>query len=569
MNHRSIARWALPFILSGAVIIRLSIFYGTLPDLYWHDELNFIEGALHIGTGDIKGASFGEYGHGTLTYFLLFIVFATWFVLGWISGMFPDVHAFVLRYVTDQSSFVLLTHAVMLTASMATVLLTYVVGKHLFDAKAGLFASSLMAASFQSIHMTYGKEDGIFALLMLLTFWSAVRALDRPNCLSQYVLTGMLLGAATALKYFALVGIALVAMLAWLGSGSRWSEAFRRFGWSLLGFSVALLLCMPGIVLDTHRFIGTVLALLGTNTGTLMATYSGEKSWYGYLWTTYAASGGVVLTLLFYGGVAMILWEWLPKGLLLLIYPVTLTFALTVVSKGIEAPYYQLSTIPFLCIATGRFLGKMADAPWMVRGPAYALFFVAIVFQLADAVRYQRLVNTDDSRTVVRKWIEAHVPQDARILVEGAAPSLVLLGPQLKENRVALERDLVAIREKGALGRMAEAKLHALQSMNGSTPRYDVYKVMWGSNFSAKDLRELRPDYVVVRNEAARPVVESSSDRPYRLVFSIHSDSPQLFWLMPILSLADLQRLRSMPLFEGTFSPFIPGPAFWVYQAQD
>lgn len=569
-GRRVWSRWALPLILIGAVALRLPTFYGTLPDLYWHDELNFIEGALRIGAGEIKGASFGGYGHGTLTYFLLFSVFAIWFVLGWLAGTFPDVPAFILLYVTDPTGFVLLTHTVMLVASVATVGLTYVVGKRLFDAKAGLFASFLMATSFQSVHMTYGKEDGIFTFLMLLTFLSMVRTLAEPERPGRYVLTGVLLGAATAVKYFGLVGIALMAALAWLGSGFRWREAFKRFGLSLFGFTGAFLLCMPGIVLDTGRVIGSLLALREGNAGIQMAASSQGGGWYGYLWTTYAASGGVVLTLLFYGGVAVILWERLPKGMFLLIYPVTLTLALTtvlLVGKGIEAPYYQLSTIPFLCIAAGRFLARTVAVPGLVRWSAYALFFAAVFAQVGDVMRFQRLVNTDDSRTVVRKWIEAHVPGDASILVEGAVSTFVLQGPQLKENRAALERDRLANRERGASGRMAEAKLQALQYTDRSTPQYDVHKLSWSLNVSAKDLHKLRPDYVVVRNEAGRRVVESSSDRPYRLVFSILPDSPQLFWFMPLLSVADLQRLRGMSLFDRNASPLVPGPALWVYQA--
>lgn len=560
-----------PLVLLGillcAVALRLPSIHGNLPDIYWHDELNFIEGALRVGTGEIRGASFGGYSHGTLTYFLLFAVFGVWFVLGRLTGVFSSVNSFVLDYVTDPSRFILLVHAVMLAASVATVAMTYIVGKRLFGSKAGLFASCLMAASFQSVHMTYGKEDGLFTLLMVVTFLLVIRAVDQPQRGVRYVLAGGGLAAAAAVKYFGFVGFALLVGAALVGAWPDWRQAVKNFSLSLAGFLGAFICFMPAVVLDPGRLLGSFFALREGNAGILMEAPSGGGAWYGYIWTTYAVAGGVVLAGLYYAGAALLVRERKPKGLLLLIYPAVLTLALTGVllfGKGVEVPYYQLSTIPFLCIAAGRLLAWMSESSARLKWVAWGLLLAATAGNVADGLRFHRLEQSEDSRTVARKWMEASVPSGASVLTEGAILTFILEAPQLKETRAALERDLRQDRVRGGSGRMVQAKLQALERDRQPIPRYDLHKVY---NLTPRDLEAEDYDYVIARSEQGRRVIESSG-AAHRLVFSIQPPAPRLFQIVPVLSVDDMTMLWTIPILSQRNPPLTPGPAIWVYQVK-
>ncbi|MBM4133165.1 MAG: hypothetical protein FJ245_05280 [Nitrospira sp.] len=557
--------WALVAVLLGAVALRVPMFTGTLPDLYWHDELNFIEGALRIGAGEIRGASFGGYAHGTLTFFLLFGAFAFWFVLGRAVGLFAGVNDFVLAYASDPTPFILVVRAITLAASVGTVGLTYVVGRWLFGARAGLFAALLFAGSFQSIHMTYGKEDSLFALLMLAAYLSAVCAMEAPQKPWRFVAAGAAVAAASAVKYFGLAGFGLLAVAALLGSWPNLRAAARNAGWAVAGFVVAFVCFMPAVLLDTSRLVGSFLNLREGNAGILVEAPSGGGAWYGYLWTTYAVAGGVVLTALFYAGAAVLLRERNRAGVLLLVYPAGLITALTTVllfGKGVEVPYYQLSTVPFLCLAAGRLLDRMTAGGTPLRVAAYGLAALAVAGNVSDAIRFQRLIHAEDSRTSARKWIETHVPSGASILMEGAVFTFVLEAPQLKETPAALTRDLKRNLEQGGSGRMAQAKLRAVEESGRAGPRYDLHKVY---NLTAEDIERYPHEYVVARSEAGRRVIEAST-RPHQMVFSVQPPHPRLFQIVPLLSIADIRTLQAAPLLSEAEPHLTMGPSIWVFR---
>lgn len=551
-------------ILLVALLLRLPSIYGNLPDMYWHDELNFIEGALRIGAGEIKGASFGRYGHGTLTYILLFAVFGLWFAVERLTGLITGLDDFVLNYAADPTQLIVVTHTLMLVASLGSVWLTYMVGKRLFNARTGLIAALLMAVSFQSVHMTYGKEDGLFTFFLLVSFYCAIRVWEQPERLIRYILTGGLLGVAAAVKYFGFVGIVILVVVAWHGNALGRFQAYQGFCAGILAFVVCFACLMPGVILEAGRFVGSLAEIAQANTGTLVAENRHVWSWYGYPWTTYAVSGGLVLTGLFYCGALLSLWEQRAKGLLLLAYPLALTLLLTaamILSKGVELPYYQLSTIPFLCVAAGKLLDKLAVSLLIpVRWAVPAMVIVAAASNVADDIRFHRMMRTEDSRTVARKWIEAHVPDGASMLIEGSVHSFILEGPQLKENRTALERDMREVLDKRGKGRLLEAKLRVLEDGRLRVPRYDLHRVR---DIEAGNLQGANFDYVVVRSERGREVIEGEK-HAYRLVYTVQADSPLLFRILPMLSVPDIQRLRDVPL---TGAPsFTPGPSIWVYQ---
>ncbi|HAL46426.1 MAG TPA: hypothetical protein DCP37_01605, partial [Dehalococcoidia bacterium] len=114
-------RWpqaAIALVCIGALLVRLPMIGAGLPAIYWHDEYNFIEGALRIGSAGITDVSFGGYGHGTLTYFLLFGALGLFFAVGRLTGAFAGSDDFVQSYLLDPSAVFLVARTVMLAASV-------------------------------------------------------------------------------------------------------------------------------------------------------------------------------------------------------------------------------------------------------------------------------------------------------------------------------------------------------------------------------------------------------------------------------------------------------------------
>lgn len=563
-------RLLLVLILLVALGMRVPGFYGTLPDIYDHDQVNYVDGALRVGAGDIMGGSFKDYPLSRIVYFLLFVLFGIWFVVGRLTGLYGSLDNFVLAYVVDPSQLLLILRAVMLAVTLGTVWLTYAVGSRLFDRRVGLIASFMMAISFLSVYMTFSKDDVFSAFLILLTLYSAISVVEQPARLSCSVLTGALLGAASATKYFSLLGILLLAVAAWQGSMFQRTSALRAFSIGCAAFIVTFICFVPSAVLDPARFFAkSVVLVTEGNSGVRFSWTLGKGNWYGYLWSTYAATVGVVFTSLFYVAAVLMLWKRVAAGALLLVYPLALTGVLTVaviVGRGAEAPHYALSAVPFMCVAVGYLLVRLSVSSVRLSRWTVPVLVMLVAFgNVRAAWTFDRIVSAEDSRTVVRKWIEDHVPADSSILLEGAIHTFVWEGPQLRENQATLERDLKEIRQWGGSGRMVQAKLRALDRVQLRWPTYDLYRV---DDVTSKDLTEVRADYVVVRSEGGRKVVEDSPEK-HRLVFSALPKTPQLFRFLVHLTLADLQRLHEMPLFGSDSRSLMSGPPIWVYRLDD
>ncbi len=552
-----------------AFVLRVPGLPANLPDLYWHDELNFVEGAMRVGAGEIVAASYGGYSHGTLTYYLLFAVYGAFFAVGRIVGMFGNSDDFLMAYVTDPSALLLVTRGVMLAASVATVALTFTLARRLLGTRVAILSAGLIAVSFQSVQLALGKEDGLFALLILVAVWLAIRITEQPAARGRFVLLGAALGAATAVKYFGVLALPLILVTAGVTAAAkdraqRRTSVLRDSAVASAVYALVFFTLVPGVLLDTRRFILSFEALATINSATQFS-YTGVAAspWYGYLWSSLALMNGPLLAALFYLGAVWMLRQRLAQGAVLLVYPAILFAALTatmVFGNSAEAVnFYQLSALPSLCICAGGLL----DYLWRARGTAVRLGVAAVLAaiaatNLADDVRFQRLLALADSRTIARQWIEQNVPAGSPILVEGAVKTFVLEGPQLQETAASLQRDLATILEQGGGGRLWSAKLRAA-SLPGGPARFDVHKVY---DLTPESL-EAQPAYVVVRSVRGRQLLDA--DGRYRAIHAIEPDSPNAFRFVPLFSSVDIARLRRVPLLADD-ARLIPGPRLDIYR---
>ena len=553
-------------ICALAFALRAPAIRAQLPDEYWHDELNLVEGALRVGVGEIVGASYGGYSHGTLTYYVLFVAFGIYFVLGRLAGVFRGPDDFVMSYVTHPSSVFLVARGVMLIVSIATIALTFALARRIFGRlRAGLVAATLLAVSFQSVQITFGKEDGLFTVIVVAAVTFALVMVDRPVHWRRFAILGALFGAAAAVKYFGVLATPVIIVTARYSGGGRqpWREVVRLSTIAAAAFALAFVCFVPGVLLDTHRFMYSLRQLAVINTGTLFSDVAVAVSrWYGYLWNTFATANGWPMAALFYVASFWMLRRRFQQAAILLLYPAILTGLLTgmlLFGRPAEATnFYQVSILPLLCVAAGGLLDVLwARGRTSVRLAIGAVVAIMVGTNVADDIRFQRLLHAEDSRTAARRWIEGHVPTGSSILVEGAIYTFVLEGPQLGETTASLERSLAEIRQQGGGGRLWAVKLRAAEHAAGA--RFDVRKV---PDLTTQLLVE-RPSFVVVRNDRSRQLVEA--DGRYRRIFAVEPDSPKAFQFVPLFSSADIARLRRIPIVAS--DPGVtPGPAIRVYQ---
>ena len=135
----------------------------------------------------------------------------------------------------DLRSLALLQHV----AGVATVGLSYLLGRLTFGRAAGLLGGVLVALSGPLLlYERYVMSEALFGLLLALTAVLATCALRRPGP-KIWLAVGLALGCAILARPVAQVLLPIVALAALLSAGGRW----RRAAWSLglLALGVALI----------------------------------------------------------------------------------------------------------------------------------------------------------------------------------------------------------------------------------------------------------------------------------------------------------------------------------------
>ncbi len=115
------------------------------------------------------------------------------------SGVFGEPFSFFADGSFAPSGY-LLCRLIQVLYSLGTLLLTFLIGRRLISAEAGLVAALLLAVAPQHVRLsTMWKPDITLLLAILLALWWTLDALDRPS-LGRYLLAGAGVGLALASK---------------------------------------------------------------------------------------------------------------------------------------------------------------------------------------------------------------------------------------------------------------------------------------------------------------------------------------------------------------------------------
>ena len=405
-------------ILSAAAAIRFYSLSFGLPALNDPDELMFELGAVRM----LRGLTLnpGWFGHpATTTMYVLAVVNALVFGVGWVFGWFEDPKHFGDVIYADPSWVILPGRAAMVVFGLLVIFLAYRVSCRLFSRRAGLFTALILMAS--PLHVKFSqiiRSDMMACAFMLACLLAALRA-ARGTGFRPYGATAMWLGIAVATKWpFAAVG------LAGIGAGflrieqtlvdSRRREVLRILAFGLLSVLV-LVLVSPYLLIDYR----TVMSNLQGEARPFHLGATGGSA----LWNLGWYMKGPILSAMGILGLFLTVMGVISarrnREVSYLILPVLFGFLFILLTQQLVWDRWALPMLVLMAILAGQgadtLLG-LSKERWLRL--ATASLGVAIVAPLTVQAWAETRERLNDTRQQATSWLVQNAPPGSKILIE-------------------------------------------------------------------------------------------------------------------------------------------------------
>ena len=415
---------ALIAILFVAAVLRCySVGFG-LPALNDPDELTFELGAVRLLSKHTLNP--GWFGHpATTTIYLLAILDAGVFGLGWLVGWFGSPQAFADAIYADPSWVILPGRVAMVMFALATIVLTWRLAHNLCGPWVALAAAALLAMN--PVHITWSqiiRSDMMACFFLLLCMLAALR-IQRGNRWRDYVMAALWTGAAMATKWpygvcaLAVLGAGLMRMADHPEERGLTLRRLALFGPMALGF---LFLISPYLLLDHETALRNMR-------GEAQAYHLGatggmpwENAWWYLSGPVVKGLGAMGAFLALIGGARLMR----NREAVAIIGFVALAFLVVVSTQRIVWERWALALTPLLAIIAAAGLGALiacASERW--RKPAFAAVLIAALLPLGWTAQADTRMRLNDTRQQASRWALANIRPGSRVLVEHFAFDLL------------------------------------------------------------------------------------------------------------------------------------------------
>jgi Dolichyl-phosphate-mannose-protein mannosyltransferase len=304
-------------------------------------------------------------------------------------------------------------------AGIASVWIVFRLGLRLFDRAAAVAGASLLALAFLHVRDShYGVTDVPMSFMVLIAALCAVR-LSQSGARKDLALAGIAAGLAAATKYNGGLVALPVLFAVFVNPAAKPLGARVADAAIAAALMVAAFLCAsPYTVIEFRRFwndfSSDAMHLSGGHGIDL------GRGWIYHANTTLRYGVGTPLLVSGAAGMLLLLWRDVRKGVLVALFPAAYYGLMG--SGHTVFTRHMIPVVPFLCLAAGYFLAESAS--WLaalIGRPAWraALTAAAVALVLWPSARsvvmFDSLLARDDSRLIVRRWIEQRFPAGTTI----------------------------------------------------------------------------------------------------------------------------------------------------------
>jgi len=414
------------FVLIVAFALRLiGITYG-LPAMYNSDEPFNILNALAYGAKKSLEPTYFVYP--ALYSYLLAAVYGLYFVLGSLAGSFQSAMDFGARYFMDATGFFLWGRLLSVVIGVFTVWLVYRIGVKTQSERVGLFAAILLALSYAHADLSHWILPE--APLMLLCAMSLFFIMEyaKAGTRKALVLAALFAGLAISTKYNS--GFIFLPLL--ISSWLRNRKNITQFtGDSLIAVTILLLgflLGSPYWLVSPGKYLAD-LSFTASHVNTGMIGHTSNMPFFWPLWSL--IENDLLIGLLFVASFVYFLFgstKW--QSLLLWFIAPTLLYVGMWNRTGI---HYIAPIMPALALLAAHFSDQILSK---IKKTTIAATLVIVILlpSFLKIVWQDFRLTRPDSRAFATEWIEANVPDKAKIAYENYVygPNLFDPGRYLK-----------------------------------------------------------------------------------------------------------------------------------------
>ncbi len=573
--QRRIEKIAFLIILLAAFAIRIYSVKACLPYTYWHDENNYIEDALRLGSGTLNMSTFS---HGGLYQLILFFGYAGYFIIAKCMNIFSSSSDLFISFLKDPSVFFIIARTIAALCATGVVLLTYLIALKLYDRRTAIVSALFTAFSLIMVQISaVAVADMPAALITLSAFLCLVISVDKPREAKWFFIACLLAGLATACKYnavFIVSALCVGAFVKYRDCGFSVGHLLRLLTVGAIFTCLGFLSGVPLLIINFGKFVGDSFVRLS---GAYIVSNTHPNAWLFYF-TSHLRNGlGLPLEVLSLLGISYALYKHSKQDILILAFPISY-YLLFMNSVGFA--HHMIPAIPFILIAASRLLADLTkkfseEYAYLI---CLILGLVIVGPSAADAVKMAGISASPDTRTAARAWVDSNIPAGRSFLMEGYIAGQPVHCPPISANLDTLRADRQEIIARGGSGSVVDMKIKHFDKIYGRDKLYTVYKE---DLLKAGDIDKYKPDYIVLTGGKDNEMIEEqpnpeyknfkndrrslrgSISEKYELIKSF-APSYELSPIYPFLIDRDYRVIRKMPL--TAIRDYMAGPKIDIYR---
>ncbi|MDW7774288.1 MAG: glycosyltransferase family 39 protein [Desulfobulbaceae bacterium] len=411
------------------------------------DEYNEVFEALRVASGQLNFERWIK----RFYLYILAVEYGIYYAIGWIFNIFASPADFAVKILRDPFPLFMLGRITSAILGTGSVLLTYFIGKLLYNRTVGLIAALFLCFNVVNIELShYARVDASLCFVVLAAFYFIARIVTEENrLLTSYIFAGIFSGIAFQNKMQAV--ILIFPFLYAHATGLTWKNIRQLvFSRLLIFFGLAYLTGMiignPAIVAAPISFIkGLTSWGSAAYTTPINETISSQIGYIAYLHYFYKELGPL-LTLLAVAALGQAIFRFSTRSLLLLSFIVPF-YGLMGATKYMISYSYMIPLMPFLYLLMAKTLADgfnyLSDRsePATSKALAAATLVLLMVHPVLQTARFEFSMTGKNNRVLAKEWIEENIPYGSKILMD-SGKTINSFAPLIAENEKSIQRTL-------------------------------------------------------------------------------------------------------------------------------